>query len=201
MSEKIVFLVRTSFFSRSRLLTISPESVSIGMSTEGDSQLSIPKDDVDSIRYTARRVRYYFYLYTYFKIDIRGFSGQTIRIRLFSLFGYHKKQIANRYGDILQYLYHHFFRDLVLHYLDLFANGIDFDIAGLVFTQQGIKFSNKAEMIPWQEVDTRDYLSYFSVFSKKDNYNYRAYNYWDDWNTTILNTVIISILKRKELVP
>ena len=199
MSEKNVYLVRPQFFLGKQILTITPEYISLGNTDNPQGKYSFQKDEVDSYRYTAKKIRHYVYLYTYVKIEVRSLSGKTIRFSLVSLFGINSKKIIAAYSEIINLLYKYYFIDLVKYYLDLFANNVDFNISGLIFTNKGVQFSDKNEIISWDDIGTKDYISYYAVFSKKDNYNYKGFSYWDDWNTTIIYSITRTILHRKQL--
>lgn len=200
MDAKKVFLIRPLFFSKARLLVMLPEAIKMGRS-EDIPDITFEREEIEAYRYKAARVHMYgLPVYSYYKIDIRSLSGQTIKIRLLSILGVGKDKKGQTYTKALQTIYQYYFRNVVIEYLEFLKNGIDFEISGLIFTKDGIQLDKKADLIQWEDVGTRNYYFNYAVYSKNDQYNCKNFGYWEEWNTPVIYSLTRSILKAKKLL-
>lgn len=91
-------------------------------------------------------------------------------------------------------------REVAESFITLFKNEITFELLGILFSQRGIQLTKQSQLIPWEDVGTKDYYRYYAIFSKTNPHNYKAFYYLEDWNTGILYSVSRYILKAKKLV-
>ena len=68
----------------------------------------------------------------------------------------------------------------------------------LIQFQAGIILDKKAQNIPWNDLRTKKNSRYYTIFSKENPDNYKAFYYLDDWNTAVLYSVSRYILKAKK---
>ncbi|MDD5151222.1 MAG: hypothetical protein PHC28_12235, partial [Flavobacterium sp.] len=58
--------------------------------------------------------------------------------------------------------------------------------------------SEEEKLILWNDLDAKDYHTYFTIFSKSNTINInRGYSYMNDWNTDLLYNVIRTFLNNK----
>ena len=82
-------------------------------------------------------------------------------------------------------------------YLKQFSEQTAFNLLGNTFNNEGIILSNSKDLIVWEELGSKSYLTYYSVFSKKNPNIYRSFNYISEWNVAVLQTVTNAILTSK----
>ncbi|HWW42005.1 hypothetical protein, partial [Pedobacter sp.] len=63
------------------------------------------------------------------------------------------------------------------------------------FSKEGIFIKNK--IIYWEDVGTKVYRTYYTLFSKNDPKIYKSYNYMDDWNAILVYTLSRHILSER----
>jgi hypothetical protein len=129
-----------------------------------------------------------------------------IKISFGSYYGINKTFLYKQYAEILNQLWATYFDALVDRYLALFNQKTSFTLADVMFDESGIKIKltgfikEDEKFLPWPDVGTKNYRTYFAIFSKQNPSNInKGYSYLDDWNTGVLYSVIETILKRKEV--
>ena len=121
-----------------------------------------------------------------------------MKINFKSYFGYNKKACNKLYSDIINAIWSHHFYRLANEFVAEYNQGETFKIGDVVLAPAGLLLrKSDTNLIPWSDVDTRDYATYFSIFSKNDPVNInRGFNYHQDWNTEILKRVVGYIIQR-----
>ncbi|MDE3184583.1 MAG: hypothetical protein KGM16_14285 [Bacteroidota bacterium] len=194
MSQPLTIPLKETVFDKENTLVITPESIEY-------KNASLSKFDVDEIRYGVSFIRgYSFYIGRIYCIDIKSHSGTIIKIRLKSLYGIRKKRLCKKYSIIVDALWENYMRDVAENFINFYKNKIDFDLLGIIFSQAGIQLSKQSDLVPWEDVGTKNYSRYYAIFSKENPHNYKAFYYLEDWNTSILYYVSRYILKAKKLV-
>ncbi|CAA7197200.1 hypothetical protein CHRY9293_03254 [Chryseobacterium potabilaquae] len=81
---------------------------------------------------------------------------------------------------------------------EIFSIGdVHFDNKNISINVSGI-FSQKRVKISWESVRTKNYFTYFAVYSQQNPKEInRSYYYLEDWNTNILYSVLRTILRDK----
>ena len=193
MSQPLTIPLKETVFDKEKPLVISRESIEY-------KNASLSKFDVDEIRYGVRFIRgYSFYIGRIYCIDVKSHSGTIMKIRLKSLYGIRRKRLYKKYSIIVDALWENYMRDVAENFINFYKNKIDFDLLGIIFSQAGIQLSKQSDLIPWEDVGTKNYSRYYAIFSKENPNNYKAFYYLEDWNTSILYYVSRSILKAKKL--
>ena len=180
-------------------MTLTADTISFGETEK--SATTYKKDEIEGIRYGAKRVRYYIRLYVIYKIYIRFTNSKTITLKFISPFGINREKLDGQYSSIINLIYHNYLSDLQDHYMDLFENNMDFVIGDLIFTPSGLHFRKKDSIVAWEDVGTKDYRGDYCVFSLKDPNYYRVFSYEEDWNTILIFAVTRQILVNKNLLP
>lgn len=135
-----------------------------------------------------------------YRIYIRNINGKVLKINFKTYFGRRVNEYHKKYNDILDALWKHHFGPITDTYLRKFQNEEEFMITNVHFTKDGVDLKGKNMFIPWSDVRTSDYHSYFSIYSikKPDRIN-KGYSYMEDWNTSVLCSVLRTILKFKNI--
>ena len=103
-------------------------------------------------------------------------------------------------------LWDFYFSDISWNFINKFQREEEFKIGNVGFSKDNITIGvsgilkEESKTIPWESVRTRDYQTYFAIYSIDDPINVnRGYSYLDEWNTEILYSVVKSILDLKRI--
>lgn len=200
-SEILQINIKSSFLDRDRQLVITDEYVELD---DKDAIAAKPTRfaaaDIVAFRSGIKWIRgYQFIIGRIYCIDIKSTSNLIIKIRLKSLFGINRKKLAEKYVSIVNALYDHILDNISRDYLKQFSNSLEFEILGVTFKATGIYFNDKKKLIEWEDLVTKNYSTYYALFSKSDPAFHKAFEYLIDWNTGILYSVSRQVLKNKNL--
>lgn len=201
MNPPIQFFIKSSIFDRVRQLTIENDFIEF----ENKDLISAPptkllKPNITGLRHGIKWINgYQFVIGRIYCIDLLTADKEVLKIRLKSIYGIRKHQLAEKYGKIVNALYDNFFDDISRDYLTQFSEKSDFQIAGISFSQRGILLDSKSDLITWENVGTKLYSTYYTIFSKSSPTCYKAVEYLNDWNTGVLYSVSRHILMDKGL--
>ena len=199
--QNLQVFVKSSIFDRYRELTINSNYVEFDdhdLNTKPPTKFS--KDDVQSVRYGVKWIEgYRFTIGRIYCVDIRSRSNRIIRIRLKSVYGIRRKVVHDKYIQIVNALYDNILDDLIKCYLTKFREGIDFELAGISFSQSGLKLNANSKIIPWDSIETAAHRTYYTIFPKNDPKNYKSFEFLNDWDAVIVYSVSRQILVDKGL--
>ena len=105
--------------------------------------------------------------------------------------------MSDKYAQIITTLYDNFFDDIARQYLTEFDNHNDFELGGLLFSQKGLSFDKNSTIIPWENIETSSYWTYYTIYPKTDPNAYKAFEYLHDWNARTVYSVSRQVLKNK----
>ena len=108
-----------------------------------------------------------------------------------------KTELGRKYSEIVNAILDYFFDAKIILLLEKFVNDESFSILGVNFDARGVLLKKDSQLISWDDLGTKSYMSYYAMFSKSDPNYYRAFEYLNDWNTAILYSVSRQILKEK----
>ncbi|MCR5862411.1 hypothetical protein LRS05_09735 [Flavobacterium sp. J372] len=164
------------------------------------------KEEISEYRFGISWMQYHITFGREYIIEIKNFKGEILKINFKSYFGRNVKSLHQNYLDILENLWEYHFSEMVSSYLNLFSAGIEFSIGNVVFTYVGIIIKidrtvwQKEIFIPWECVRTNSYATYFAIYSKENPSDINSiHNYFEDWNTDVLFSVIRTILRNKNI--
>jgi hypothetical protein len=193
MSKSIELLVRPTIFDKEKTLIITPEFIEF-------DNTNLSKFEISELRYGVKAIKgYRFRIGRIYCIDVKNFTGTIVKIRLKSIYRINKKKLGQKYKIIVEALFENFFNDMSNSFIKNFYDGIEFDLAGIKFKKEGILIDKKSEIISWEDLGTKNYSTYYFMFSKSNPNKYKAVNYLTDWNTSVLYSVSRTILKAKEV--
>lgn len=192
------FKVKSSWLDRWRLLKLYPDRIEFENSNLRNAALTTyDKSEIVGFKYGIEWVTGYAFTFgRKYVIDVKTVNGAIIKIRLGSVYRIGLMEKHRSYAAIVNCLYDHYFDALSLSYIANFENDVPFELVGITFQKDGISLKTK-EFIPWEEVQTRRYQTYFAVYSA-NNRNVVQLNYYlHDWNVGILYSVARKILMDK----
>ena len=125
-----------------------------------------------------------------------------MKINFRSVYGYNRKLLSKQYGNILDTIWTEHFKELIEEYIRRIQSGetvilCDVALSSTDVTFKTSNFLNKSvETIPWEELGTKDYATYYALFSKNNPADInRGFYYLDDWNVYLLGQVIEKLLQ------
>ena len=186
------FSIKPSIFESEETLILDPSFIQYGAQ-------HFSKFDIADIRYGIKpingfRVR----IGRVYSIDIRSMGGEILKIRMRSAYRVRRIHLGKKFKQIVEAIFDNYINDISKDYLQRFYNNIEFDLLGNTFKKEGVIFNKATEIIPWSDLGTKNYYSYYALFSKAEPNINRTFTYLLDWNTIVLFTVTRSILKSKE---
>jgi hypothetical protein len=201
IQETLQLTIKSSILDRTRQLTISRTYLEFDdRSSVGSEPTRFLKEEIEGFRYGVKAIHgYQFVIGRIYCIDINNTKGKIIKIRLKSLYGVRKNELGEKYISIINALLEYFFDDIAQSFLQQFAKNESFSILGVNFNSQGVRLKKNNQSITWDDLDTKSFISYFALFSKANPNLYWAFEYLNDWNTTILEGVSRQILNEKNL--
>jgi len=163
---------------------------------------TIQKHDIHELRYGVRWISFRLVVGREHQIFIRSIEGKVIKICFRTYFGRKKKEQFALYVEIINKLWEFYFSDLADELLKEFDKGNEVLIGDVTLTSNHLilnvnqLLNVKRIEIPWEDVRTRNYYSYFSIYSEKNPTDInRGYDYLKDWNTLLLISVVRGILQ------
>jgi len=194
--------LKSSVFDRIRQLTISETYIEFD---DHDLISKLPtrfsKEEIGAFRFGVEWIRgYSFAIGRIYCIDVRNNQNKIIKLRLKSIYGIRRKQLTDKYINIVNALYENIFNDISRQYLALFDNQVDFELEGMQFSQRGVILNTKSDLVDWEQIGTGKHKTYFTIYPKADPSAYRAFEYLHHWNAGIVYSVLHQILKNKGLL-
>ena len=203
MEEK-EFIVKRSFRdNKPRKLIFNKDFLKFENKNRIDDLFTIfPKHEIKDYRFGIRWIRFELTYGREYQIFIRNKENKIIKISFKSYLGRNKNKLHQLYSEIVDELWNYFIADIVNDFLVKHQNGEEFTIGDVTFygdrirlNVSGIFNQNKVE-ISWNKIRTRNYYSYFSIYSVDNPADVnRGYSYFEDWNTSVLYSVIRTILR------
>lgn len=207
MKETILNIRRGITDNCSRQLIINENLISFeDKDIVNDTFTTFNKDEIIAYRFGIKWTTFYFTFGREYQIFIKNKLGKEIKISFKTYLGNKKHDYHSKYQEILDSLWDNFFLDIINSCIDKHNNGEDFQIENVLFTRDYISLKvdkllkQKEIKILWNDIRTKNYHTYFSIYSiiNPTDIN-RAFNYLDDWNTGIIYSVLRTILRDKNI--
>lgn len=164
------------------------------------------KNQIAEYRFGVKWIKFYLVFGREYIIEIRNFDGEIIKINYKTYFGRKKEKYHELCNQILSGLWENYFDQIASNYIKKHENGEEFSIGDVTFLAEGIiiktnsSFRQKKALIPWDKIRTKTYATYFAIYAVDNaSITNRGYSYLTDWNTAILRSVVITLLKRKNI--
>ena len=189
MSEGIQsFHVKRTLFSAPRLLTVAP----LYLEMEGPlANTRFTKEDIEGLRFGVTHFRYFLIpISKTYNIEIKNSQGKIFLIRMHTLFGVGSQKNRNLFIQIHKQIQQSYFNDMAIHYVRLLKGGLTFELAGAFLTEEGILIKKDNPLIPWSRTGLATRFHSCSVYDKSDLRHFRSFDYWHDWNASLLRSVV-----------
>jgi hypothetical protein len=201
MMQPLEFLIQSSILDRQRKLTLHSDYIEFeDKDLVGALPTRLQKNEISGFRCGIKWIQgYQFNIGRIYCIDIQDRNKKTIKLRLKTIYGIRKKILSDKYVQIINALYDHYFDDITRNYLEQFSEGKSFEVLGVMFRPEGVMLNKESGLICWEDLGSRSYISYYSLFSKQTPTIYATFEYINHWNVGILYSVSRKIMKQKEL--
>lgn len=208
MNEFQLSIKRGFLNNRERQLIINPEFIKFECNDKLSNEfVQFNKQEITEYRYGIKWIKgIEFTIGREYQIFIRNRDNNILKINFKSLYGFKKNELHKNYVSILNLLWDYYFSDISLNYINKFHRNEEFNIDNVSFTKDYLTISvngilkGKKISIPWEKVRTKDYYTYFAIYSIDEPANInRGYSYLDEWNTGLLYSVVRSILDFKKI--
>ena len=141
-----------------------------------------------------------------YQIIIRTYSNNITPIKFKTFYGYKKQYFSELYENILSSIWKKYFCKIADSYIERFYNYENFSLCNVLFEKEGVTIKVDKTLksvdtfIQWEDIRTMDYYTYFVIYSNQNpNDISGAFYYQEDWNITVLYSVIRTILKKKNI--
>jgi hypothetical protein len=188
MPEIIRFHFKRTPLSTRRTLTIDPLFIEL----EGPlANKRFVKEDIEAFRFGSAGFRFYFFAVSRtYNIEVKCSQNKIMLIRMHSFFGLGKKKIQNLFSRIHGQIQNAYFNEIAIHYVRLLDGGLTYELGGVFLTDEGILLKKEKQLIPWIRIGLKSYFESFSIYDITDPFHYRSFDYWHDWNASLLHAVI-----------
>ena len=208
MEEIKTIIKRGGLDNLKRELIINPDFIQF---EDTDSKTTSPtrfeKESITEYRYGVEWFSgFYLPVGLQFKVHLRNSENKIIKINFRSFYGYRKKELALLLSNIVDALWEFYFAGVADNFLRKLHDGESIEIGDARISSEGITLKKKGSrkvqenFIPWNDVGTQNYQSYFAIFSKNTPTINGAYYYMSDWNTAILFSIVRAILLHNKLI-
>ena len=188
-----------AFFGKkiSRILSFGEQGLSIEKPLSFDPVLTIDADKIVAFRYGINWIRgYKFNIGRQYIVEILDEHGQIFPIKLRSMYGKRRNIYYSKWSDIVDALWHFYFRQLFEMRFELYRCKERFDFAGVEFHPFGIKIDGYN--LFWNEIALSNYKTYFVVHHREDLKKRKSFNFKNDWNAFVLQVLLKEIKKEQE---
>lgn len=172
MDEKKFVIKRGFSDGYSRELIINNNFLKFEDKDTANNRFTIFKSsEITDYRFGIRWIRFELTFGREYQIFVRNKDNKTIKISFKSYFGRKRNILHRQYIDIQDELWLSFFGKMVDNYLEKFEKEIEFSIGDVLFNVNYIELNvsgivnQKKVKIFWNNVRTRNYFTYFSIYS------------------------------------
>jgi hypothetical protein len=198
--DKTGIKYKTNFSSKEKTIVFTVDALC--QYCDNDLLTQIDKEEIIDIRYGISWIRGIdFVIGRIYCIDISNRNNKIIKIRLRSLYGINKMNLHKKYNEIINKLYEFYFNAKILNYVSSINNGINVEIADIIFKKEGVCLDPKKSdgFVEWEDINSRAYSYYYTLSSKRRPDFYKAFTYLTDWNAVIVYSISREIIKSKNL--
>jgi hypothetical protein len=149
------------------------------------------KEDVEGFRYGVK----YFHCYIIpisrtYNMEVKSSQGKVMLIRMHTFWGIGNKKIEKLFIQIYNQIHEAYFNDMAIHYVQLLNGGLTYELAGAMLTNEGVILKKERQLIPWIRIGIMSYYRSCSIYDHSDAHHFRSFDYWHDWNASLLHAVV-----------
>ncbi len=161
-----------------------------------DPPVFIPHEDICAFRYGVTWTRGYKFIFgrQYF-IEIKDSKNKIFKIKLKSFYGIKKETYQKKWSEIFNQLWRNYFSNIFNHYTELYNTHQIFELAGIKFLFEGIRWDNKNRLL-WEEIALSNYKTYFMIHHIENPNQNKSRTFSTDWNGYILQCLLKKIVNQ-----
>lgn len=205
-SKELEFIIKRGITDNApRKLILNPEFIQFESNDLiTNLHTTFDKNEISEFRFGMKWISFKITFGREYFIYIKNNQNKIIKINFATYFGRKKNEYHKLYSEIVQNLRKIYFDEKVTELLKKYENNEEFTIGEVAFNKEGIKIKvngivNQVEKkIEWNNIRTKAYMSYFSIYSAEEpSKTNRGYSYLNDWNTSVLYSVLRTLLENK----
>lgn len=206
VTDRSFIIKRGLWDSRPRRLRLHADYIEFdNKSANDENPTRLLKEDIKEYRFGIVWLQgLKFYIGRQYQVFIRASDGRELQIDFLTYYGIKKEILNAKYWDILDTISSLYFSDILNELFTKFQNGESIVVCGVELNQDAVilehkgLFRNSRIEIPWEDVKTRLYQTYYAIYSSKNPADInKSYKYLDDYNAWILRTIMENILDEK----
>lgn len=153
--------------------------------------------DITAIRYEMKRIRgRYFYIGTHYKIELKTWPNDELKISFSSYYGFRKKAYNEIYGKLLNSLLMYYFQEKWESMIEELQRGEQYTFGDVALNAAGVSWDK--QFLPWSSVAVKKYYRYFVVYDSNNAENHKSMHYATDWNAVVARRIIERMINKKE---
>jgi hypothetical protein len=197
MSQPIELTIKSSILDKHRHLIIDPGYLEF---EDYAPPTRFEKNEITAFRCGLKWIQgYQFVIGRIYIVEVKSSDNRIIKIRLKSLYGVNKGILHQKFVTIVDALADNYFDDISRSYLEKFDQNEPIKVEDVSFNAEGVSWNKNMQIIKWDDVGTKTYRTYYSIFSKSNPSVYKTFEYLSDWNSEVIYSVSRGILMSKGL--
>jgi hypothetical protein len=157
----------------------------------------IPAQNIAAIRLGVKWIRGLWFVFgRQFIIEIKHPDNHITKLNLNSYYGLRVQTYEEAWTDTISHLYSFYFSGQLNMYLELINIKQPFELLGVTFHSDGISWG-KNGTLPWNQIATSNYRSYFVVHHKQNVRLNKSFNFLNDWNAYILQAMLKHVVEEQ----
>jgi len=163
------------------------------------------KQDITGYNYELQWIRFELPFGRRYVIRVKNADNKVLSIKITRYFKIGTDTAHKEFNEILSAIRSCFFDYVIDRYLEQHNTHQDFNVETINFTKDGITLPTEFKLaqpvfLPWEDIRTKNYYSYFTIYSASDPGNkYFTFSYANDWNTDMVYSVLRTILRNKNI--
>jgi len=204
MTQQTEFEIKRSFIDRAnRKLILGCNYIQFeNKDLVLDSFTKFNLEEIAGLRYGINWISYIITFGREYIIEVKNIEGKILKINFSLYFGRNIQKAHDKYAEIVNGIWKLYFPTKIENLLSNYRDSNTIEIGDVKIDKSGITITTdnginrKKVLIDWNDVETRNYRTYFSIYSKSNPSKInRGYSYKEDWNTILLKNIIETILE------
>ncbi len=187
---------KSTIFSTKRNLRIEDDLSLVDLDLKGNVATIFHKADITGFRFGVSWITgYQFTIGRVYCLDIRNKEDKVMKIRLRSIYGIRKKQLGDKYFEILNTIIDTYFTDICNACLDALNKNEILEFESIRISKEGVLIKMGNEIIKWEDLAIGKFYNYLSLTSKQNSKNYIQLYFLKDWNTFLIQIIVEQLAK------
>jgi hypothetical protein len=161
------YYLKSGLLDRQRKLVICEDYIEFETGDfRGNEFTRFNWNDIIDFKHGFDRIVWYkFSVGRIYSITFKNKNHQRLRVTFANYFG-KNKDYHKMYSEIINFAWDCFHSRIVAEYLERIGDYKTFSLQGITVSQLGVKLRNEEGLIPWAEVEVKNYRTYYALFQK-----------------------------------